>query len=231
VLADVAIAPSQTSVATGNINDVRNFTVVLGGIAPIPRDRAGHPHPGQIWYEPDLDRFRYGKSDGSVGELLQSVSSIGKPLFKIKAVDTARNTATASADPDLTFSLDASATYEMEGDLYCSSSDNTNGNVLIDWVSPVGVAGRWAGMGVDTSDTNNSGTANAMRWITTALANPSVGSRSFEGVSGSTIIPIKISGIVRTSSAGTFALSWARSGSAGTVTMRQDSWLKMTRRA
>lgn len=70
VLADLAIAPSQTSVASGNITDARNFTASMGGIAPIPSTIApNHPHPGQVWYEPDLVRFRYGKSDGSVGSI------------------------------------------------------------------------------------------------------------------------------------------------------------------
>lgn len=231
VLADLAIAPSQTSVATGNISDVRNYTVGLGGIAPIPSAVApDHPAPGQIWYEPDLDRFRYGKSAGTIGEFLQSAATLGKPLFKVKGADTGRTTTTAAADPDLTFSLDASATYEMEGDLYVTSTDNTNGNLLLDFVAPTGVAGRWSGLGIDVSDTNNSGTANAMRCITTALTTPTTGSRTFEGVS-TTVVPIKISGVVRTSAAGTLALSWSRSGSAGTVTLKQDSWLKLTRRA
>lgn len=71
VLADLAIAPSQTSVAAGNITDVRNFTASLGGIASIPSTTAPtHPHPGQMWYEPDLDRFRYGTSTGAVQSLL-----------------------------------------------------------------------------------------------------------------------------------------------------------------
>ncbi|WNI15580.1 hypothetical protein [Actinacidiphila sp. ITFR-21] len=71
VLADLAIAPSQTSVAAGGITDVRNFTASLGGIAPIPSTIApGHPHPGQMWYEADLDRFRYGDSTGTVKSLL-----------------------------------------------------------------------------------------------------------------------------------------------------------------
>jgi hypothetical protein len=71
VLADLAIAPSQTSVSTANISDPRNFTVGLGGIAPIPSVVApDHPHPGQMWYEADLDRFRYGTSTGAIKPLM-----------------------------------------------------------------------------------------------------------------------------------------------------------------
>lgn len=66
VLADVAIAPSQTSVASGNISDVRNFTVGLGGCAPIPSTiEPDHPHPGQLWYRTDTDEVYVGKTDGT----------------------------------------------------------------------------------------------------------------------------------------------------------------------
>jgi hypothetical protein len=70
VLADLALSPSQTSVSNSNITDVRNFTASLGGIASIPSTIApDHPHPGQVWYEPDQDRFRYGTSAGAVKNL------------------------------------------------------------------------------------------------------------------------------------------------------------------
>jgi hypothetical protein len=66
VLAEIAIAPSQTSVASGNITDFRNYTVSLGGIAPIPSTIApDHPHPGQAWYQPDTDEVIIGTSTGA----------------------------------------------------------------------------------------------------------------------------------------------------------------------
>lgn len=66
VLADVSVAPSQTSVAAGNIGDVRNYTVSLGGIAPIPSTiEPDHPHPGQVWYRPDTDEVMVGTSTGT----------------------------------------------------------------------------------------------------------------------------------------------------------------------
>lgn len=70
VLADIAIAPSQTSVSNSNLTDPRNFTASLGGIASIPSTIApDHPHPGQMWYQPDTDTFRYGTSAGAVKNL------------------------------------------------------------------------------------------------------------------------------------------------------------------
>ena len=229
ILADLAIAPSQTSVASGNITDARPFTVGLGGVAPIPSTVApDHPHPGQVWYEPDTDRFRYGKSDGAVAEMLQSAVTLGKAAFRIKNASTSRAVTALSADPDLTVSLAASAVYEIEGDLYTSSDNNTSGNIGLDITVPSSATGRWAGLGIDSADTGNTGTAQATRWITTVFG---TGTRTFEGVSNGSIVPIKLSGIVRTTSGGTLAVSWARSGAAGTVTMNADSYLKVTRRA
>lgn len=81
VLADLSIAPSQTSVATGNIGDVRNYNVASGGILPVGSGIAlPRPHPGQMMYLTDLDKFRYGKSDGSTAEMFPSTFSGWKAL-------------------------------------------------------------------------------------------------------------------------------------------------------
>jgi hypothetical protein len=228
VLADVAIAPSQTSVTNSNITDARNFTVGLGGIAPIPSTIApNHPHPGQIWYEPDLDRFRYGKSDGSIAEILGSFQTVGRENFRIKGADTNRATATLTSDPDLTFSLDANATYEFEGDLYIGTTDATQADFTMDWTIPSGAAGRWAAVGIDALDSSTTGTAGSIRLVTTVYGS---GTRSYAGISTTVIPVVKVSGIVRTTAGGTFALSWARSGTSGSAILKADSFLRATRR-
>ncbi|MFF8447868.1 hypothetical protein ACF06Q_09225 [Streptomyces leeuwenhoekii] len=67
VLADINIGPGQTSIAAGNIIDVRNYTVSLGGIVPVPSNiTPNRPHPGQVFYQPDRDQFVYGDSSGVV---------------------------------------------------------------------------------------------------------------------------------------------------------------------
>jgi hypothetical protein len=70
ILADVAVAPSQTSVAAANITDVRQYTVAAGGIVPVPSASAPpRPAPGQMVYLTDLDRFQYGTLAGGVGTI------------------------------------------------------------------------------------------------------------------------------------------------------------------
>ncbi|MFE3169336.1 hypothetical protein [Streptomyces sp. NPDC059224] len=70
LLADIAVAPSQTSVAAGNITDIRQFTPLLGGMTPhAAAADMNHPAPGQLRYLTDTDRILYGKLDGSSGEI------------------------------------------------------------------------------------------------------------------------------------------------------------------
>lgn len=69
-LADLAIAPSQTSVASGNITDVRTYGVAIGGILPVASSAVpARPAVGQFFYLTDTDRVLYGKADGTTGEV------------------------------------------------------------------------------------------------------------------------------------------------------------------
>jgi hypothetical protein len=69
-LADIAIAPSQTSVTSGTITDVRVYAVAAGGILPVTAALTpARPHPGQVMYRTDTDMFVYGKSDGTTATL------------------------------------------------------------------------------------------------------------------------------------------------------------------
>ncbi|HEX5596105.1 MAG TPA: H-type lectin domain-containing protein [Micromonosporaceae bacterium] len=70
VLADISIGPNQTSVAAGNIADVRNYSVAAGGIVPVRSSIAPNRlHPGQALYLTDRDEIRYGKENGDVGTI------------------------------------------------------------------------------------------------------------------------------------------------------------------
>ncbi len=70
VLADVTLGPSQTSVSAANILDVRSYSVASGGIVPVSSAALpNRPHPGQIHYVTDQDRFQYGTSAGGVGTI------------------------------------------------------------------------------------------------------------------------------------------------------------------
>ncbi|MEU0157929.1 hypothetical protein ABZ154_03550 [Streptomyces sp. NPDC006261] len=68
ILADLAIGPTQPSVATGNITDVRQYTVTAGGIVPVSSSVAPNRlAPGQMLYVTDLDQFQYGRTNGTIG--------------------------------------------------------------------------------------------------------------------------------------------------------------------
>ncbi|MFD4572105.1 hypothetical protein ACFWNK_01760 [Streptomyces sp. NPDC058417] len=70
VLADIALAPSQTSVAAGNITDVRTYGCAIGGVLPVASAAVpARPAVGQFFYLTDTDRVLYGKADGSTGEV------------------------------------------------------------------------------------------------------------------------------------------------------------------
>lgn len=76
ILADVAVGASVTSIAAGNIGDVRQYTVSAGGIVPLTSTvDMNRPAPGQVRYLTDTDRFLYGKTDGSSGELQKSLNT------------------------------------------------------------------------------------------------------------------------------------------------------------
>ncbi|MEU9597145.1 hypothetical protein AB0E06_10065 [Streptomyces sp. NPDC048109] len=71
VLADISVGPSQTSVSNGNIVDLRNYSVGLGGVLPVTSNiTPTRPHPGQMFYQPDTDRFVYGDSNSVVQPIL-----------------------------------------------------------------------------------------------------------------------------------------------------------------
>lgn len=74
VLADLAIAPSQTSVAAGNITDVRSYSVAAGGIVPVSSSNAPpRPHPGQVQYWTDTDAFYVGQLAGTVRQVREQI--------------------------------------------------------------------------------------------------------------------------------------------------------------
>jgi hypothetical protein len=74
ILADLAIGPSQTSVAAANITDVRNYSVALGGIVPVGSNAAPtRPHPGQVLYLTDTDVFEVGQLAGTKRQVREQI--------------------------------------------------------------------------------------------------------------------------------------------------------------
>lgn len=74
ILADIALAPSQSSVAAGNLTDVRQFSVAVGGVLPVASSAAPpRPHPGQVLYYTDTDAFYVGQQAGTVRQVRELV--------------------------------------------------------------------------------------------------------------------------------------------------------------
>lgn len=228
VLADIAIGPSQTSVSSSNITDIRNYAVSAGGIVPITSSTdMNHPAPGQVRYLTDLDKFVYGKADGTSAALLDSLgaSTVGKTLFKYKATDTPRATATLTDDPHLTFLVEANAIYQVEGMLHWYTTDETNADLSIDFTTPAGATGTYVSFAQPTSGTTTEGT---IRTMSTAID----AARTF-GADSDTANPsgMLFRALLITTNAGTYALQTARTGNSGTLTLLQNSFLSLTRRA
>lgn len=152
-----------------------------------------------------------------------TVSGVGQVLFAYKTIDTPRSTATFSDDPHLTFSAAANAVYEVEGFLHYYTTDATNADINVDFTTPASAAGIWTGFGQPTGATTVDGT---VRTMSTAID----GSRNY-GALTDTVNPlvIVIRGTLVTTTAGTYALSWARTGGSGTLTLLAYSNMKLTR--
>ena len=74
ILADLAIGPSQRSVAAANITDVRQYTVAVGGIVPTRSSSApNRPHPGQALYLMDTDVVEIGQEAGTKRQLREYI--------------------------------------------------------------------------------------------------------------------------------------------------------------
>lgn len=151
-----------------------------------------------------------------------AVSGIGQVLFAYKTADTGRATATLSNDPHLTFNLDANSVYMMTGVLITNTTDATNADFNLDFVIPSGAVGFWSGLGQPTTATTNDGT---VRTLTTDLS----AARTYGGITGAENLGISLSGMAVTTNAGTYALSWARTGGSGTATLKQFSYMYLTK--
>lgn len=74
LIAEVAVAPAQSSVAAGNISDLRQYSVAAGGIMPVGSANAPNRlHPGQVLYLTDTDVLEVGQTAGTKRQLREYV--------------------------------------------------------------------------------------------------------------------------------------------------------------
>lgn len=156
-----------------------------------------------------------------------TVSGVGSRTFLRKAADTARTTATKSDDPDLTTTITAGQVYELEGLLVVGTTDESGADFSGTLTAPASTGGWVNFTGQATSIASPAG---APLMVVADPSNP--GTQTFGAVSSATYaagVSITISGILVPTATGTFAINWARSGGSGTLTLKRNSFLRLTR--
>ena len=153
LLADIAISPSQTSITAANISDFRQFTTGLGGILPVASSGAPpRPHPGQMQYLYDTDRFQYGKADGTVAPLFPAWQSWVPTWASSGAVQPSLGNATVTCKY-----VRFGTTIHMTGEITFGSSTNFGSTGNANWFFglPVAAANTVASLGYAGLRTNN----------------------------------------------------------------------------
>ncbi|WP_331756557.1 hypothetical protein [Streptomyces decoyicus] len=160
-----------------------------------------------------------------------TISARNTPYIVTKASNTDRtSTTTRTADPDLTMSLAASATYIVEFHMYIGGS--TFALVVTEWLVPSGATGLKGGIGPASSATEGTAGNNNADGVAMRAGAHNFGTTLTYGrrnVNTNLCYAIE-SGTVTTTSAGTLALAWAQSTSSTTFNrMGLGSWMRVTR--
>ncbi|MFI0156237.1 hypothetical protein [Streptomyces lydicus] len=160
-----------------------------------------------------------------------TISARNTPVIVTKAANTDRvSTTTRTADPDLTMSLAANATYLVEFHMFIGGSSFAL--VVTEWFVPSGATGLKGAMGPASSATevtagNNNADGIAMRSGSHGFSTTVTYGR--RNVNTNLCYAIE-TGTVTTTSAGTLALAWAQNTSSTTFNrMGQGSWMRVTR--
>lgn len=159
------------------------------------------------------------------------------PKTARKTADTSRSaTTTTTADPHLTFTVDANAVYTWYG--WVKYDAPIAGDLNLDFSAPSGALGEWVGLGAGNPVTGASATPTLridiqggsgyfIRTETTDVTS----ARSFGGLGTGITLGVSLNGTLRVgSTAGTFSLDWAQFASDATATtLYTDSWITMQR--
>ena len=186
-------------------------TAALTGVAA--------PVEGMLTWLQDVNRLYV--YDGSAWQEIPYNSR----LFAYKTANTSRSSTTsATADPHLTFTVEANTTYTLSGLLIFDGHDN--GDLKIGFTAPAGTTGSWWPGGADSSI---SAFAGLPRWG--ALTDVTASTMAIGAIGAGTILAAQPGGLVVTSGTpGTFSLVWAQNASNGTATiLRTHSWLRLDR--
>lgn len=177
------------------------------------------PVEGMVTWLQDVNRL-YVYDSGAWQEL-----PYNSRLFAYKTGNTARSsTTTVTADPHLTFTVEANTTYTLTALLIFDGHDL--GDLKIGFTAPAGTTGSWWPGGPDSSA---SAFAASPRWG--ALTDVTSSTMAIGTIGAGTILAAEPRGLVITSGTpGTFSLVWAQNASNGTATtLRTHSWLRLDR--
>lgn len=148
------------------------------------------------------------------------------PLTARKTADTSRSaTTTTTADPHLTFEVEANAVYIWDG--WIKYFADPAADLTVDFTVPSGSLGEWNGFAAASGTTGAAVTTGYMiRTESNDVSQP----RNYYGTTDSQHGLI-LHGLLRVSStAGTFSLDWAQGTSNATATtLYTDSWLRFQR--
>ena len=147
-----------------------------------------------------------------------------KSLYVRKTGDTARSSTTTHADdPHLTLTVAASAVYELDCGLYYVSSSQTAGDFKAQFSAPSGAAlqaGVYTFAAASTAATDDLVTCIT---LTTSMSCGVV-------LTADPYNPCQVSGLLTTSSAGTFKVQWAQNASSATATtLKANSYMILRR--
>lgn len=160
-----------------------------------------------------------------------SVMAQNTPYLVSKPSNTDRtSTTTRTADPHLTVSLLANATYIVEFHLFIGGS--TFALVMTEWFVPSGATGLKGGIGPASSATEGTAGNNNADGVAMRAGSHNFGTALTYGrrnVNTNLCYALE-TGTVTTTSAGTLALAWAQSTSSTTFNrVGQGSWMRVVR--
>lgn len=168
----------------------------------------------------------------ALNRLAGSGTPLFTPVYRYKAADTPRATATLTDDPDLTCLLDANAVYRIEFTLHYAAIDLVSGSPAgrfrTQWTVPAGASGFRSAVGPDQgqvlSGTSSGGQG---RWGVHQFGTAcTYGDRN----DNTLLCYAQEEATVVTTTAGTVALQWAQAVTNATSTvLGQGSTLRVTR--
>jgi hypothetical protein len=160
------------------------------------------------------------------------------PMVARKTADTSRAaTTTLTADPHLTFELEAGAVYVMDG--WIKFDGPSAADIIFDWTTPVGALGEWTGWAAGHSPVISFSIGAAVQTDTVSARGYTIrteprdiaAASSFGTLGVSAYLTLTIMGTIRVGSvSGTYSLDWAQQTSdASATTVYTDSWLRLQR--